>query len=38
MTNARVLYKKFGFEITEESEKTMFWGQELVEERWDLDI
>lgn len=38
MGNARVLYKKLGFEITIEKERTKLWGKELVEERWDLEI
>nr|WP_026682108.1 helix-turn-helix domain-containing GNAT family N-acetyltransferase [Priestia megaterium] len=38
MVTARPLYKKFGFEITEEKEEKSLWGSTLIEERWDLDL
>ncbi|BFH15501.1 helix-turn-helix domain-containing GNAT family N-acetyltransferase [Paenibacillus melissococcoides] len=38
MLNARFLYQKFGFEMTEEQEEKTLWGTRLVEERWDLEL
>lgn len=37
LNTARHLYKKYGFELTEEK-KHIIWGKELTEERWDLNI
>ena len=34
---ARILYKRFGFELTE-SKANDTWGEHLTEERWDLDL
>ncbi|WP_044640389.1 bifunctional helix-turn-helix transcriptional regulator/GNAT family N-acetyltransferase [Risungbinella massiliensis] len=38
MLTARPLYQKFGFEISHVKEARLLWGQNLVEERWDLEL
>ncbi|WP_208589671.1 bifunctional helix-turn-helix transcriptional regulator/GNAT family N-acetyltransferase [Gracilibacillus suaedae] len=38
METARPLYKKMGFEITEEKAEVFMWGRQLIEERWDLEL
>jgi len=37
LKTARRLYSKFGFELTEANEQFM-WGQDLVDERWELKL
>ncbi len=38
MAEARPLYKKFGFRISEVKQEASLWGQQLTEERWDLEL
>lgn len=38
MAEARPLYKKFGFRVSEVKEEAPLWGQRLTEERWDLEL
>lgn len=38
MAEARPLYKKFGFRISEVKQEAPLWGQQLTEERWDLEL
>ncbi|MCP9300622.1 bifunctional helix-turn-helix transcriptional regulator/GNAT family N-acetyltransferase [Bacillus halotolerans] len=38
MAEARPLYDKFGFRLSEVKEETPLWGQHLTEERWDLEL
>nr|WGD62896.1 helix-turn-helix domain-containing GNAT family N-acetyltransferase [Bacillus subtilis] len=38
MAEARPLYKKFGFRISEVKQEASLWGQRLTEERWDLEL
>ncbi|ASV00198.1 bifunctional helix-turn-helix transcriptional regulator/GNAT family N-acetyltransferase [Bacillus subtilis] len=38
MAEARPLYEKFGFRISEVKQEAPLWGQQLTEERWDLEL
>ncbi len=38
MAEARPLYEKFGFRLTEVKDETLLWGQRLREERWDAEL
>ncbi|MED1738801.1 helix-turn-helix domain-containing GNAT family N-acetyltransferase [Bacillus swezeyi] len=38
MAEARPLYEKFGFRLTEVKNETLLWGQHLREERWDAEL
>ncbi|MDL5143886.1 bifunctional helix-turn-helix transcriptional regulator/GNAT family N-acetyltransferase [Bacillus atrophaeus] len=38
MAEARPLYEKFGFRLSEVKEEAPLWGQRLTEERWDLEL
>ncbi|WP_336805617.1 helix-turn-helix domain-containing GNAT family N-acetyltransferase [Bacillus subtilis] len=38
MAEARPLYEKFGFKISEVKQEAPLWGQQLTEERWDLEL
>ncbi|WFA05747.1 helix-turn-helix domain-containing GNAT family N-acetyltransferase [Bacillus sp. HSf4] len=38
MAEARPLYEKFGFRLTEIKDEAVLWGQKLQEERWDREL
>lgn len=38
LPEARRLYAKLGFKVTETKEEQLLWGQRIVEERWDLEL
>ncbi|ELS59802.1 hypothetical protein BSI_37560 [Bacillus inaquosorum KCTC 13429] len=38
MAEARPLYEKFGFRVSEVKKEAPLWGQRLTEERWDLEL
>ena len=38
LITARKLYEEFGFVLTEEKPEKMLWGQNLIEQRWDLSL
>ncbi|HTI14637.1 MAG TPA: bifunctional helix-turn-helix transcriptional regulator/GNAT family N-acetyltransferase [Dictyobacter sp.] len=38
LTEARQLYGKFGFTLSERKAEQLLWGQKLSEERWDLEL
>lgn len=38
LPEARRLYAKFGFKVSETKEEQLLWGQRIVEERWDLEL
>ncbi|KAF1678942.1 bifunctional helix-turn-helix transcriptional regulator/GNAT family N-acetyltransferase [Bacillus sp. SKDU12] len=38
MAEARPLYKKLGFRVSEVKQEAPLWGQRLTEERWDLEL
>ncbi|MEC1503538.1 helix-turn-helix domain-containing GNAT family N-acetyltransferase [Bacillus sonorensis] len=38
MAEARPLYEKFGFRLTEVKDEAPLWGQRLQEERWDREL
>ncbi|MDU0072205.1 helix-turn-helix domain-containing GNAT family N-acetyltransferase [Bacillus sp. IG6] len=38
MAEARPLYEKFGFRLTEVKDEAPLWGQRLQEERWDIEL
>jgi N-acetylglutamate synthase-like GNAT family acetyltransferase len=35
---ARSIYERYGFQLTEEKPEKMLWGQNLIEQRWDLSL
>lgn len=35
---ARSIYERFGFKLTEKKPEKLLWGQNVIEERWDLPI
>ena len=35
---AKAVYKRYGFTLTERKPEALLWGQNLIEERWDLSL
>jgi N-acetylglutamate synthase-like GNAT family acetyltransferase len=35
---ARSIYERFGFKLTQKKPEKLLWGQNLIEERWDLSM
>jgi len=38
LPTARSMYERLGFHLTEEKPEKLLWGQNLIEERWDLSL